>query len=115
MSQVAVSRLTMTDAERRRWLGLFVLSGCGDYYVPDLCRLCHRSHGTGAVRVGGDNRVTWMVRGRVWRGQAFASAAGWGSRMARSQSTVRLMPSVRSVSGFQPSTRAARVGSNALA
>ena len=55
------------------------------------------------------------VRGRIWRSQARASAAGRGSRMPRSQSTVRLMPLLRSVSGFQPSTRPARVGSSALA
>ena len=53
-----------------------------------------------------------MVRDNIWCSQDQIS---WGSRMPRSQSTVRLMPSVRSVSGFQPSTRPARVGSNALA
>jgi len=47
------------------------------------------------------------------------SGLGGCSRMGieatASQWTVRLMPSLRSVSGFQPSTRPARVGSNALA
>jgi len=60
-------------------------------------------------------RAPSSVRGRVWRFQTWAGAAGRGSRRVRSQSTVRLTPSVRSVSGFQPSTRPARVGSNALA
>jgi hypothetical protein len=72
-----------------------------------------------AVRDGCSRRSigwgAWMLRGRVWRFQIWARAAGRGSRRPRSQSTVRLMPSVRSVSGFQPSTRPAKVGSNALA
>ena len=79
------------------------------------CKLCHRSRVTGAVTVGAGNGVAWRVRGRIWPSQAWASGAGRGSRRARSQSTVPLMPSVRSVSGFQPSTRVARVESNALA
>ncbi len=78
-------------------------------------QVCHRLRGTRAVTIGAGNRAAWMVRGRMWPSQTGASAVGWGSRRARSQSTVRLMPSVRSVSGFQPSTRPARVGSNALA
>ena len=48
-----------------------------------------------------------MVRDRIWRCQARASATGLGSRMPSSQSTVRLTPSVRLVSGFQPSARPA--------
>ncbi len=79
------------------------------------CRLGHRSRGTGAVTIRAANRVAWMVRARIRRSQTWASAGGSGSRLARSQSTVRLMPSVRSVSGFQPSTRPARVGFTALA
>lgn len=45
----------------------------------------------------------------------WALPIGCGSRMPRSQSTVRLTPSARFVSGCQPSARPARVGSNALA
>ena len=56
--------------------------------------------------------VTWMLPDDIWRTQ---DQIGCGSRMPRSQSTVHLMPSVRSVSGFQPNTRPARVGSSALA
>jgi hypothetical protein len=76
------------------------------------------SPGTTSTRGGwsaSDRAAMTPGAGRIWRSQATASAAGWGSRRARSQSTVRLMPSVRSVSGFQPSSRPARVGSNALA
>ena len=84
-------------------------------------RNSQKTTGTSSVMFLIDHRVALRgldvvdAAGRIWPCQAWASAAGWGSRMPRSQSTVHLMPSVRSVSGFQPNTRPARVGSSALA